>query len=116
MRLRTPAGAAVLALAATLAIAIPAGSAQSGARAARGHTVVLKNIRFNPGTLSIRRRDTVTWVWKDGSTKHNVTGSGFKSRTMASGSFTVRFTRAGTFNYHCSIHWREGMRGKIVVR
>jgi plastocyanin len=116
MRLRTLAGAtAMAALAAASAFAMPAGSAQSGARASRGHTVVLKNIRFNPGALSIRRGDTVTWMWRDGSTKHNVTGGSFKSRTMAKGSFTVRFTRAGTFNYHCSIHWHEGMRGKIVV-
>jgi plastocyanin len=118
MRLRALAGTttAMAALAATLAFALPAGSAQGGARAAGGHTVVLKNIRFNPGTLNIRRGDTVTWVWRDGSISHNVTGSGFKSHTMSHGSFSVRFTRKGTFNYHCSIHWREGMRGKIVVR
>lgn len=115
MRVRTLGAAAIATLAATSAFAIPAGLAQVGAHASGGHTVVLKNIRFNPGTLNIRRGDTVTWVWRDGPTKHNVTGGGFKSRTMARGSFAVRFTRAGTFNYHCSIHWREGMRGKIVV-
>jgi plastocyanin len=115
MTARTLAGATIATLAATLAIAIPVGLARGGAQAAGGHTVVLRNIRFNPGTLSIRRGDTVTWVWRDGATKHNVTGPGFKSHTMARGSFTVRFTRSGTFNYHCSIHWREGMRGRIVV-
>jgi plastocyanin len=116
MRLRALAGATGIAtLAATSAVAIPQVAAQSGAHASGGHTVVLKNIRFNPGALSIRRGDTVTWVWRDGSTKHNVTGTSFKSRTMSKGSFTVRFAHSGTFNYHCSIHWREGMRGKIVV-
>lgn len=115
MRVRTLAGATIMALAAGGAVALPSGSAQSGARAAGGHTVVLKNIRFNPGAIHIRRGDTVTWVWRDGRTAHNVTGGGFKSRTMSKGSFTVRFTRKGTFNYHCSIHWHQGMQGKVVV-
>jgi plastocyanin len=118
MKLRALAGAttAIASLTAASALGLPAGSGQSAAHAARGHTVVLKNIRFNPGTLNIRRGDTVTWVWRDGSIGHNVTGGGFKSHTMTHGSFSVRFTRKGTFNYHCSIHWRQGMRGKIVVR
>jgi plastocyanin len=116
MRVRTLAGATIAALAAGSAFALPSGSAQSGgAHAAGGHTVVLKNIRFNPGAIRIRRGDSVTWVWRDGPTAHNVTGGGFKSRTMSKGSFTVRFTRKGTFNYHCSIHWHQGMTGKVIV-
>jgi plastocyanin len=113
MRSRALAGAmATLAVAA--GTAIPALATGQG-HAASTHTVVLKNIRFHPGALSIKRGDTVTWLWEDKGTKHNVTGSGFKSRTMASGSFSVRFTKAGTFNYHCTIHVKEGMVGKIVV-
>ncbi|MGN6372262.1 MAG: plastocyanin/azurin family copper-binding protein [Solirubrobacteraceae bacterium] len=115
MRARTLAGATIAALAAGSAIALPSGAAPGGARAAGGHTVVLKNIRFNPGSIRIHRGDTVTWMWRDGPIAHNVTGGGFKSRTMSKGSFTVRFTRKGTFNYHCSIHWHQGMTGKIVV-
>ncbi len=102
---------------ATLAVAtgttIPA--LASGGHAASVHSVALKNIRFHPGTLSIKRGDTVSWLWEDKGVEHNVTGSGFKSKTMTKGSFSVRFTRAGTFNYRCTIHASEGMRGKIVV-
>jgi plastocyanin len=113
MRPRTLAAAlAVTALAG--GAAIPA-LAAGGARSSAVHDVVLKNIRYHPATLSIKRGDTVTWLWRDGGTKHNVTGSGFKSKTMGSGSFSVRFTRKGTYNYHCSIHFREGMVGKVVV-
>jgi len=113
MRSRTIAGALVT-LAATSGAAIPA-LASSGGHAASGHTVVLKSLRYHPGTLSIKRGDTVTWLWRDNGTEHNVTGRGFKSRTMSKGSFSVRFTRAGTFNYHCTIHVSEGMKGRIVV-
>ena len=114
MRARALLGGAA-ALVATAAIAGPT-AALGGAHSSAGHTVTLKNIRFNPPALTIKRGDTVTWLWRDGSTRHNVTGSGFKSRTMSKGSFTVRFTRKGTFNYRCTIHVSLGMQGKIVVR
>lgn len=103
---------------ATLAVAsgatIPA-LASSGGHAAATHSVTLKSVRFHPGTLSIKRGDTVTWLWEDKGIEHNVTSSGFKSKTMTKGSFSVRFTRAGTFNYRCTIHAAEGMKGSIVV-
>lgn len=104
-------------LAAAAAVAIPATAAHgTGARAAGTHTVTLQNIRFHPGGLTIKRGDIVKWVWRDGPIEHNVTGSGFKSKTMAKGSFSVRFTKKGTFKYRCTIHGKEGMTGKIVVR
>jgi plastocyanin len=112
---------AALVLSAVAAIALPAaalagaGGTVGGVRVAQSHTVVLKNTRFHPATLSIHRGDRVTWLWRDGGTRHNVTGSGFHSRTQGQGSFTVRFNRAGTFNYRCTIHVAEGMKGKIVV-
>jgi plastocyanin len=95
--------------------AIPAGAfGGASAHTAGSHTVVLKNIRFHPGTLSIARGDSVRWVWGDRE-EHNVTFHGFHSRTMTHGSYAVTFTRQGTFNYSCTIHESEGMKGKIVV-
>ena len=100
------------------ALAVAAGAlpaaAFGGAGAARAHTVILHELRFHPGTLSIRRGDSVTWVWRD-QVEHNVTFHGFHSRTQEHGTYTVRFNRAGTFSYHCTIHVEEGMRGKIIV-
>jgi plastocyanin len=104
---------AALAVAVMMAT-IPTG-AFGGARPASGHTVVLKDIRFNPGALNIRRGDSVTWLWRDGGLEHNVTFAGFHSRTQGFGSYTVKFTRRGTFNYRCTIHVALGMRGKIIV-
>jgi plastocyanin len=113
MRSRTLASVlAALVIAAATAIPV---LASGGAHASSRHTVTLSHIRYHPGTLSIKRGDTVTWLWQDKGKEHNVTGKGFKSKTMTKGSFGVRFTRAGTFNYHCTIHVSEGMRGSIVV-
>jgi plastocyanin len=114
MRSRTLAGAL-----ATITLlggaAIPALAASDGAHTSSVHDVTLAHIRYHPGTLSIKRGDTVTWLWRDKGERHNVTGSGFKSKTMGSGSFSIRFTKAGTFNYHCTIHVKFGMVGKVIV-
>ena len=109
-RKRAPLAGALLAI---LAVLLPA-TAFGVARQAGGHTVILKNFRFHPGDLTISRGDTVTWVWSDRE-QHNVTSSSFHSRTMSRGSFTVRFNHRGTFNYRCTLHESQGMRGKIVV-
>lgn len=115
---------ATIALSAVAAIALPAlalagtsaGGAGSGvARTAGRHTVVLKDTRFHPSTLSISRGESVTWLWRDEGVAHNVTASSFRSRTQTNGSFTVRFTHVGTFSYRCTIHAAEGMRGKVIV-
>jgi plastocyanin len=105
---------AALAVAAALAL-IPSG-AFGGAGAASGHAVTLKEIGFHPATLSIRRGESVTWLWRDGGLEHNVTFHGFHSRTQGHGSYTVRFTRRGTYSYECTIHVALGMKGKIIVR
>jgi len=112
----SPAGAAALGAlaAASMFAAIPSG-ALGGAHPASTRTVTLSSVRFHPGTLNIGRGDSVRWLWRERGTGHNVTFAGFHSRTQTSGSYTVRFTRSGTFSYRCTIHVREGMRGKIVV-
>jgi plastocyanin len=92
-----------------------AGSPGSGVRAASSHVVVLKGLRFHPSKIVIKRGESVTWLWRDGGIEHNVTAHGFHSRTQEHGSFTVRFSRAGTFNYHCTIHVSQGMVGKVIV-
>jgi plastocyanin len=107
--------AAALAAAALAAAAVVPSVALGGAHASSSHTVILKSLRFHPSTLTINRGDTVTWEWRDNGEHHNVTFRGFHSRTMGKGSYTVRFLGKGTFNYRCTIHEAEGMRGKIVV-
>jgi plastocyanin len=86
-----------------------------GAHAASGKSVGMKNLRFHPATVTISRGQTVTWKFDDGSTPHNVISNRFRSSpTKSSGTYTVRFTRAGTYSYVCTIH--PGMRGKVIVR
>jgi plastocyanin len=105
---------ALASLAAAIALVLVPSGALGGARAAGTHAVILHEIRFHPATLNIKRGDSVKWIWRD-QTEHNVTFHSFHSRTQENGTYTVRFNRKGAFNYHCTIHFEEGMRGKVIV-
>jgi plastocyanin len=116
MSSRRTATVALAALAATAAAVAPSlANGDGGAHASSSHVVVLKEVRYHPSTLTINRGETVSWLWRDHGEKHNVTFHGFHSRTMTSGAYSVRFLSRGTFNYRCTIHEAEGMRGKIIV-
>jgi plastocyanin len=98
-------------------IAVPAAGAHR-AHVARSATVVIKNIDFSRHTVRINRGDSVRWRFADAGVSHNVTSRGrprFRnSRSMQSGTYAVRFTRAGTYRYVCTIH--PSMRGRVIVR
>lgn len=108
------AAVAVTALAAAAPAALAAEHAAPRAKA----TVVLQDIEFKPAAVTLKRGGSVTFAWKDGDTPHNVTPTGAKRfrrlATRKAGSASVRFTRAGTYRYACTIH--PGMDGRIVVR
>jgi plastocyanin len=96
-----------------LALALPGAAAGTTTK-----TVRIKDIDFSPKTLVIHRGDAVTWRFLDAGTPHDVTSRGatrFRSSPIKqSGSYTVRFTRAGTYRYVCTIHFT--MAAKVVVR
>jgi len=105
----------VLAFIAAAAIPVISHSAAvQAARPARSHVVTLRHIAFHPQTLTIHRNESVTWVWEDPGIAHNVTAHNFHSATRTHGTFTVRFTRTGVFNYRCTIH--QGMTGTVIVK
>jgi plastocyanin len=87
-----------------VSVAVPGGSATVDATASN---------TFSPQTAFITRGGTVTWTF---ATLHNVTfGSGGPGNISdrSSGSASLTFPNAGTFNYSCTIH--AGMTGSVVV-
>lgn len=77
--------------------------------------VNIKGLAFSPATVRIKVGQTVEWVNGD-PLAHTVTaddkswGSGFVNQ---GGSFTRRFTAAGSFPYHCEPH--PQMKGTVIV-
>lgn len=90
----------------------------AGADAASGATVRIQDIDFHPAAVVIHRGRSVTWRFLDPEVVHNVTSRGVlrfrSSPTKRSGTYTVRFTKPGTYRYRCTIH--PNMRGRVVVR
>jgi plastocyanin len=70
---------------------------------------------FEPGTVKVQPGTTVKWV-NNGKHKHTVTSNDgrWDSGDLAPGAtYSVTFTRPGTFSYFCRHH--KGMKGTIVV-
>jgi plastocyanin len=81
------------------------------AGASASHTVQVGDFFFKPSSLHISKGTTVTWRWV-GHASHNVTfrshSFSHHSKTQSRGSYSLRFTRAGTFHYLCTIHFFTG--------
>jgi plastocyanin len=87
----------------------------SAAPAAGGDAVSIKGFAFNPGDLTVKAGDKVTWTNED-STKHKIKSAdgSFDSDALSQGNtFDHVFSTAGTFAYICGIH--PSMKGTITV-
>jgi plastocyanin len=95
----------------------PSGSnSQTSSGPPPANTVVMMNIAFNPGTLTVSKGTTVTWTNNDGVTHTSTSDNGVWDTGNIGGGTSkgVTFSNAGTFKYHCTIH--AGMTGTIVVQ
>jgi plastocyanin len=78
--------------------------------------VDISGFAFNPGTITIKVGQTVTWTNND-SASHNVKADdgSFSSNTLATGdSFSFTFNTAGTYTYKCGFH--ANMVGTVIVQ
>lgn len=74
------------------------------------------DLKFNPNKSGVKVGDVLEWD-NSSSVAHNVTFDAYSSitsDTMSAGDkFQVKFTKAGTYQYHCTFH--PGMDGTITV-
>jgi plastocyanin len=102
------AGAATAAAAG--ALAIPALAATT--------TVQVKDNKFAPTSITVKKGTTVKWVWK-GKAPHNVSvtkgPAKFRSTTQVKGSYSKKLTKAGTYTILCTIH-APGMKMTVKVK
>lgn len=86
------------------------------ATTAGGVGVVMKDLAFDPATVTIKAGESVIWTNLD-SMNHTVAADNgeFKSGDLGKGAtFTFKFDKAGTYAYHCSIH--PSMTGTVIVK
>ncbi len=106
-----------LVLALIAAVALPAMAAEPHAEAARTKRVTVGDLFFKKKTITIKSGDTVRWHWV-GVAPHNVkVKSGpakFHSKTQASGTYSKKLRKRGTYRYICTVHPTQ-MKGKIIV-
>jgi plastocyanin len=96
--------------------AAPATSTETGGTASGGGktvTIDMKNIQFDPSSVSVKVGQTVKWVNED-EAPHNVKGGPLNSKTFGKGG-TFEFTpkKAETISYVCTIH--PGMKATLTV-
>ncbi len=77
--------------------------------------VWIEGMAFSPSVITIAAGTTITWTNK-ASIAHTVTSDKglFDSGDIGSnGTFSFKFTAAGSYPYHCAIH--PSMKAKVVV-
>jgi plastocyanin len=81
-----------------------------------GTQVSMKDIKFNPGSVTIKAGGKVTWT-NDDSVGHDVTADAFESGSPGGidggSTYSHTFKKAGTYDYVCSVH--PGMKGSVKV-
>jgi plastocyanin len=105
---------AVAVLAATL-VAAGCGGTGSSTPVATTEVSMAKSYRFDPKTIEIEAGQTVTWTNNDNFT-HTVEVDGQDDHKVGRGeSVSIRFDKAGTYHYVCTLHSKD-MDGTVIVR
>jgi plastocyanin len=75
--------------------------------------VSIQDFAFKPRSVKISVGDTVKWTNLD-SASHTIAGTDFISEVLSKdGIFSHTFSKAGIYNYRCSIH--PSMNGIVIV-
>ena len=78
----------------------------------------IRNFQFEPREVRVKAGATITWTNDEGGHTVVADNNSFSSPTLTAGkSYGRRFTRPGTYPYHCSFHGSPGgeMSGTVVV-
>ena len=91
-------------------------AADVGSGKAKPYPVAIRNFAFAPKTLTVPAGTQVVWTNAD-EEPHVITSAGalfISSKALDTGdSYTVRFSKPGTYAYYCAIH--PMMVGTIIV-
>ncbi len=78
------------------------------------HTIEIKQMKFNPAEIRVKKGDEVRWINKD-ITDHDITEQSSKawaSSPLSTGESCSKVATE-TVDYYCNLH--QVMKGKIIV-
>jgi amicyanin len=91
--------------------------AEVAVAAAQGHQIPIAQYAYQPGEMTVRVGETVTWTNQDQAPHDVVTTAGpavLRSPLLAQGqSWSFTFTVPGVYDYYCSVH--PDMRARVTV-
>ena len=90
------------------------GSTASSAPVATTAVSMAKSYRFDPKAIEIQVGDTVTWTNNDNFTHTVKVEDGPDHKVGRGDSVSIRFDKAGTYHYVCTLHSRD-MHGTVIV-
>ncbi len=108
-------------LALLLVIAAPAALAAGCSGAGLGKPVTTnevslpKSYRFDPTAIVVKAGTSVTWTNHDNFTHTVKVEDGSDHKLSPGQSVTIRFAKAGTYHYLCTLHPHD-MHGEVVVK
>jgi plastocyanin len=88
-------------------------------------TVDLNNLVFSPAYIVVSKNTKVNWINRESATHYvNADPHAGHSFVLAWNSdalerndkYSFMFANVGEFPYHCSAHYPEGMRGRVIVK
>src|SRR3954464_14524783 len=96
-------------LPAALLIALSLTAAKAASDDDHAHKVTIKNLKYDPAKLTIKKGETVLWINADDN-DHTVISDDkdvFASDSLGNGDkFRYKFDKPGKFPYHCKYHPR----------
>jgi plastocyanin len=108
---------APVALLAASLIGVAAGCGGTGdsAPVATTKVTMAKSYRFDPKKIEVDAGSSVTWTNDDNFT-HTVQVDGQDDHKVERGkSISIRFDKAGTYHYVCTLHSQD-MDGEVIVK
>ncbi len=91
----------------------------ASALAATTHTISVRDDSFSKSTITIPRKDTVSWKWRNTGSQHQVKSPSsnpvafISSKRSGNYSFSHKFNKTGTYKIFCTVHPTEM---KITVK
>jgi plastocyanin len=86
-----------------------------GPPVATNHVDLPKSYRFDPGVIEVKAGTSVTWTNHDNFSHTVKVEDGPDHKLDRGASVTIRFAKAGTYHYVCTLHSQD-MRGEVIVK